>query len=268
LVHFPVKAGRWLAAGDTDAVVLNHAALAQAPTLRVGGRVALSLDGQPSTWRIVGIVEEIGSPAIAYVTDKTFAGITSTEGRARLLRIRTGAESASERTSAIRTIEAALLQRNVAVTSVVPLAELRTAIGDHVKLLVNALIAMAIILAVVGALGLGSAMGISVVERTREIGIMKAIGATPSRIVRVLLSEGLAISLLSWFLACALSIPLSHFVDSLIGNLGFLAPLPLVLSVTAAVGWGVLTLVVGNLATLVPARRASKLVIREALVHT
>jgi ABC-type lipoprotein release transport system permease subunit len=42
----------------------------------------------------------------------------------------------------------------------------------------------------------------------------------------------------------------------------------LVLSVTAAVGWGALTLVVGNLATLVPARRASKLVIREALVHT
>jgi putative ABC transport system permease protein len=111
-------------------------------------------------------------------------------------------------------------------------------------------------------------MGISVVERTREIGIMKAIGATPSRIVRLLLGEGLAISLLSWFLACALSLPLSHFVDSLIGNLGFLAPLPLVLSVTAAVAWGVLTLVVGNLATLLPARRASKLVIREALVHT
>jgi ABC-type lipoprotein release transport system permease subunit len=68
--------------------------------------------------------------------------------------------------------------------------------------------------------------------------------------------------------AINVSIPSSHFVDSLIWNLGFLAPLPLVLSVTAAVGWGALTLVVGNLATLVPARRASKLAIREALVHT
>ncbi len=185
-----------------------------------------------------------------------------------MLRIRTVAASASERTSAIRTIESELLRRNVGVTSVVPLAELRTAIGDHVKLLVNALIAMAVILAVVGALGLGSAMGISVVERTREIGIMKTIGATPGRIVLLLLREGLAISLLSWVFARLFSIPLSYFVDSLIGNLGFLAPLPLVLSLTAAVGWGVLTMVVGNLATLLPARRASRLVIREALVRT
>jgi len=65
-----------------------------------------------------------------------------------------------------------------------------------------------------------------------------------------------------------LSVPLTHFVDRLIGNLGFLAPLPLVLSVAAAVGWGALTLAVGYLATLLPARRASKLVIREALAHT
>jgi putative ABC transport system permease protein len=268
LVHFPVKAGRWLAAGDTDAVVLNHAAAAQAPGLRVGDPVALSLDGRPTTWRIVGIVEEIGSPAIAYVTPQAFASVTSTQGRVRLLRIRTVAGTGAERTSAIRAIDAELLRRNVAVTSVVPLAELRTAIGDHVKILVNALIAMAIILAVVGALGLGSAMGISVVERTREIGIMKAVGATPSRIVRLLVGEGLAISISSWFLACAFSVPLTHFVDRLIGNLGFLAPLPLVLSVGAAVGWGALTLAVGYLATLVPARRASKLVIREALAHT
>jgi putative ABC transport system permease protein len=268
LVHFPLKAGRWLAADDTDAVVLNHAAAAQSPGLRVGDPVALSLDGQPTTWHVVGIVEEIGSPAIGYVTDQAFARVTSTEGRIRLLRIRTVAETGGERASAIRTIEGELLRRNVAVSSVVPLAELRTAIGDHVQILVNALIAMAIILAVVGTLGLGSAMGISVVERTREIGIMKAVGATPGRIVRLLLGEGVAISISSWFLACAFSVPLTHVVDRLIGNLGFLAPLPLVLSVAASVGWGVLTLAVGCLATLVPARRASKLVIREALAQT
>ena len=197
LVHFPVKAGRWLVPGDTDAVVFNHAALAQSPNSHVGDSVALSLDGRPTTWRIVGVVEEIGAPAVAYVTDRAFAAITATEGRARLLRIRTTAESASERTSVIRTIEAQLLRGNVSVTSVVPLAELRTAIGDHVKILVNALIAMASILAIVGALGLGSAMGISVVERTREIGIMKTVGATPGRIVRLLVAEGLAISLVS-----------------------------------------------------------------------
>ncbi len=270
LVRFPLRAGRWLGPEDrgTDAVVLNHVALAQAPGLRIGDEVRLSIDGRATTWRLAGIVEEIGSPGVAYVADASFARAAATAGQARLLRVATTAGSPSERTSIVRTIERALAEEGASVESVLPLSELRTAIGDHILVLVRSLIAMAVILAIVGALGLASSMGVSVVERTRELAVMKTLGATPSRIAKMLLAEGLAITGLSAVLSGALAVPLTVFVDRLVGMLGFLAPLPLVLSPMAALAWLGLSVAVAFGATLVPARRASTLVIREALGRT
>ena len=268
LVRFPLKAGRWLAPGDGDAVVLNHMALAQAPWLRVGDPVTLSLEGRPTTWRLAGVVEEIGSAGVAYVTDEAFARATGTQGRARMLRIAISATSPAARTLAIRAIDRALGEAGGRVEAVTPLAMLRTAVGDHVEVLIRSLAALAAILAIVGSLGLVSTMGVSVVERTRELGIMKTLGARPARIARMLVGEGAAIGLASWFLAFALSLPLTLLVDGVIGNLGFLAPLPLVISPSAAAGWLLIVAVVSSAATLLPARRAARLVIREALVRT
>jgi putative ABC transport system permease protein len=268
LLQLPVKAGRWIADGDRDEVVLNHSAAAQVPWLGVGSPVLLSFDGPPSSYRIAGVVEDIGSPAAVYAADELFARATQTEHRARMIRIATTARSSQDRDEVIRRIEQELLVSKVGVESAVPLTEIRTAIGDHVLILVQTLVAMAVILAIVGALGLGSAMGVSILERTRELGVMKALGATPGRIVRMLVAEGGAIGALSWVLAFALSIPLSYFVDRLIGTLGFLAPLPLILSAAAAAYWLALVALVTLVATLMPALRAAGMAVREALAQT
>ncbi len=267
LIRFPVQAGRWLSPTDRKGVVLNHVAAAQTRA-GVGSSLPLSFGGQTTTLRVVGIVEEVGSAAVAYVTPETFAQATGTAGRARMLRIATDAGSPEQRIDIIRNIEQDLDDAGAGVESAMALSELRTAVGDHIVILIRALIAMAVILAIVGILGLGSTMSLSVVERTRELGVMKTLGATPRRIIRLLVTEGLAIGLLSWLLAFAGSIPLTLLVDWLVGNLGFLAPLPLVLSPGAAALWLGLVAAVSLAATLVPARRASALVIREALART
>jgi putative ABC transport system permease protein len=267
LVRFPLRAGRWLEAGDrdSDAVVLNHAAAAQAPGLRVGDEVLLSLGGRPTRWRLAGVVEEIGSAAVAYVADAAFARAVDAAGQVRLVRVATTARSSAERTAIMRKVEAALDRGGASVESVQPLAELRTAMGDHVLVLVRLLVAMSAILGVVGVLGLVSAMGVSVVERTRELAIMKTLGATPGQIGRMLLAEGLTIASLSFLAGWVLSVPLTIIVDRIVGALGFLAPLPLVLSPEAAAVWVAVGGVATLAATLVPARKASALVIREAL---
>ena len=155
LIRFPLKAGRWLHPDDRDSVVLNHAALAQAPLSRIGDRISLSLDGQPSLWTLVGIVEEIGASSIgaagvAYVGDKNFARKTATPDQARLLRIATAARSPEERADIVRAIERLLDAEGAAIELAMPFSEMRTAIGDHISILIRALIALAAVMAIVG----------------------------------------------------------------------------------------------------------------------
>lgn len=269
LVSFPLRAGRWLEEADRggDAVVLNHVAAAQLPGLRPGDPVRLSLGGRLTTWRLVGIVEEIGAGGIAYVSDASLAQATGTAGQARLLRVATIADG-PERARARAGIEAALDAAGASVQSVLPLAELRTAMGDHVLVLVRVLLAMAGILGAVGALGLVAAVGVSVAERTREIAVRKTLGATPALIRRLLLAEGLAVAALGYAAGGALSVPLTLLVGRIVGALGFVAPLPLVLSAPAAVVTLAVGAIVTTVATLLPAHAASRLVIREALEQT
>ena len=135
-------------------------------------------------------------------------------------------------------------------------------------ILIRALVAMAVVMALVGTLGLASAMSVSVIERTGELAVMKAMGATPRRISRALIAEAAIISILSWLLACLLSLPLTFYIDRLVGNLGFLAALPFVVEPGAALGWLGMSVAIALLATWLPAQRAARLTIRDALAHT
>jgi ABC-type lipoprotein release transport system permease subunit len=66
-------------------------------------------------------------------------------------------------------------------------------------------------------------------------------------------------------LALLVTLPITALVESMIGRLGFLAPLPFVVSTTAAVSWLLLVIVFGLLATWIPARRAAGISVREAI---
>jgi hypothetical protein len=116
----------------------------------------------------------------------------------------------------------------------------------HVYILVFALIFMAMVMAVVGTLGLASAMSTSVIERTREFGVMRAIGATSRVVLRNVVSEGVFTGVLSWLIAIPLSLPLSTQVGNLVGSLSFRMPLPLFLSPLALGIWLVVDTSIGT----------------------
>ena len=267
LIDFPLLAGRWLRPGDTDAVVLNQMVFAQAPHLKVGDRIALSVGERPTNWRVAGIVEEIGSSAAAYVTDEAFARAADTTGQARMLRIATSAQDADARIALIRSVERALEEMGASVAVGIPLAELRTAMGEHIAVLIRTLLAMAVLMATVGALGLMSTMSMNVLERTREIGVMQAVGATPAAVLRVIVGEGVFVGAMSWLLAIVLAVPLSALVGSVVGRMAFRVALPLVMSPSAMAFWLVAVIVTSAIASGYPAWRASQLTVREALAH-
>ena len=126
---------------------------------------------------------------------------------------------------------------------------------------------ISIVMAIVGGLGLMSSMGTSVIERTREFGVMRAIGAKSRTILRNIISEGVFIGLMSWGIALPLSIPLSLGIDYLLGMMSFRASLPLVVSPVGLVTWVTLIIIGAIAASAYPARQASRLTVRETLAY-
>jgi putative ABC transport system permease protein len=142
---------------------------------------------------------------------------------------------------------------------------LESATSGHVYIFIFALILISSVMAVVGALGLMSSIGTSVIERTREFGIMRAIGARSHTVLRNVISEGVFIGLMSYIIAIPLSLPLSWGVDYMVGMMSFRSPLPLILAPIGLLSWFAVILIGSIAASAYPARQASRLTIRETL---
>jgi putative ABC transport system permease protein len=266
LLNPTITAGNWLSNADTNEAVLNQNAQAAIPNVKIGDIISLSVNGKPSQWRVVGFSEDVGSPAVVYVPFNAFNKITNSD-KAKMLRVAYDDRSISNAKQKNLEVEKLLESENVPLRQSIPSWLLQNAIASHMKVLINSLLAMAALMALVGTLGLMSTMSMNVMERTREIGVMRAIGATPKKIKSLIVGEGLIIGALSLFAAFALALVFSTVLGNFIGAMSFRTPLSLTISLSALALW-ILIIVGGSYtATIYPARRAGKLSTREALAY-
>lgn len=108
-----------------------------------------------------------------------------------------------------------------------------------------------------GVVGVSNIMLISVAERTREIGVRKAVGATPSTIVRMIVEEALVITCASGYLGLVAAVAVVNVAARLIPKTEFFASPQVNLSVGLA-ATGILVLA-GTIAGLFPALRAARI---------
>jgi putative ABC transport system permease protein len=265
LLNPTIAGGEWLSAEGTKDVVLNQ--IARTAEMKIGDEIALAIDGKPTKWKIIGFTEDVGTPATAYVSLKTFSALVGTQGDAGVIRISYADRSRENASTRNKEIDRLFEAENIGVSSTIPVWLLHNAVAAHMKVLVNSLLTMAVLMAIVGTLGLMSTISMNVLERTREIGVMRAIGATPKKIKALIVWEGLTIGVLSIVLAFVVSIGLSYFMGQFIGHISFKTPLVLTIS-TQAIGIWIILITVGSyLATILPAKRANSATTREALSY-
>jgi putative ABC transport system permease protein len=123
------------------------------------------------------------------------------------------------------------------------------------------------LIAIVGGLGLMGTMSINVIERTREIGVMRAVGASDGSVIQVFVVEGIFIGLLSWMVGVVLALPIGKLLSDAVGVAFLEAPLSYTFSTKGTLLWLAIVVVLASLASILPAWNASRLSVREVLAY-
>jgi putative ABC transport system permease protein len=264
-----ITAGRWLTTGDENAVVIGNHLLQIFPDLKVGDWLTIEIDGRETEWHIIGVYSIAGnvSPPLLYTNYEYISRVIRQPGQVYSLRVLTEQHDAASQTAIndqlLELLEARGIQVNNSQLSSEWL-ESQTATTD---ILVYFMLVMAVMIAFVGGLGLMGTMSINVLERTREIGVMRAIGASNGDIQGIVIVEGLVIGLLSWAISILLSLPISNVLTFGVGMAILTAPMPTVYGLDGILAWLIGTLIIATIASAVPARRASKLTVRDTLAY-
>ena len=265
LLQADVIEGRWLAEGNANELVIGRGLLREDPALHAGAKVTLQVDAKVSDWTIVGIVES-GPQPLAYANRETLAALRGNDG-AQTLAIAMESRSPAMQLDTIARLRLALDAAGMPVSGSQRLAENRRVIEDHLLMVVEFLGMMAWVMIAVGGMGLGSTMSLAVLERTREIGVLRAIGARHRDIIGMLQVEGLVIALLSWLLSIPLSLPMSIVLERAFGRIMFDVPTSLVPAAGGVLGWLALITVVALVASTWPAWRATRVTTAAALAY-
>ena len=263
--------GRWLQADDGRVIVISEGT-ARNNDIEVGDMVTVDLGRLgKNQWRVVGIYQVVLNGGFdidpIYASQAAVFAATTKHNEGDSLYIRTY-EHTPDYTAAVATsLKNLYEQRKIDVSRTQTTQNFRQFVDSQFGISISMLFALAVLVALVGGIGLMGSLSISVVERTREIGVMRAIGAKSPILLSMFVMEGVLQGLLSWLLALPISFVLGRPLTQALGN-ALEVKLDYQYSFEAVLYWLVAILIISILASILPARNATGISVRDSLAYT
>ncbi|HEX2980374.1 MAG TPA: FtsX-like permease family protein, partial [Anaerolineaceae bacterium] len=259
--------GRWLLPEDENAVVINTDVVKMDPTLTVGSTVNLLINGSPDSWTVVGIAQSAMMGPWMYANYSYYAYHLNKVGLSQAVYIQLKDHIPTRVQAAADQVERVLEQAGIHVRSTALVNDLRQTAQLQFNVVLLFLILMSVVIALVGCLGLMGTMSLNVLERTREMGVIRAIGGSNGAILQLFISEGVILGLISWVLGAVLAWPFGRLMSDVVGQSFIQAPLLAQYSGAGAGLWLAILLVLSALSSLFPAMRAARLPVRDVLAY-
>jgi putative ABC transport system permease protein len=212
---------------------------------------------------VVGIIDAIGAMA-GMEMRLSLETMKRVYGNYQPAELAVEARSADVR-PALETRIAALLDRRYPNLEMQSAAEAKKEVSDEVNRTFNMFNAIVIIAIIVSLLGVINTLAMSVIERTREIGVLRALGASRWQVRSTMLDESLMITVAGAVVGVAAGTLIGFAwlrgVDDVMPGMTFHFPGPIVIAVAIA------AVVLGVIAAILPARRAARFKVIEALAY-
>lgn len=268
LVYPMLVRGRWIQPGDERTIAISEGIYDYYPDLQMGDSIPLKFKGKQEQWQVVGIFKFIGlEGVIAYTPYDYISQEQNLANRSFSYRFVTIDHDREYQNMMAEELDAYFRGQGFHVQQATPGLSTLDSAAESLDILITFLLIMALLTATVGSMGLTGTMSMNVLERTREIGIMRSIGATNREIIRMVIVEGLLIGLISFGLSILLAVPFTYLLSTIVSSAVFETPIAVVFTYQGYLIWLGLVILLSSLASVLPARNAARLTIREVLAY-
>ncbi len=269
-----ITEGRWLQPGDDQVVVISQETAVK-NRIRLGERITLNLGELGQTeWEVVGLYRVIYGGGFLvepiYAPLEAVAASTGQINQGTQVLVKGQVASLEAESAFAEALKDRFEQAGMGIDFYTSAARLeqRAFANNQFNSLISMLLSLAMLTAVVGGIGLAGSLGISVVERTREIGVLRSIGARAAAIRWMLVMEGVLQALISFLISTPLAFVLAQPLARALGRTMLEIDLDFAFGYPAVAAWLALVVIIGVVASLAPARRATQISVREALIYS
>jgi putative ABC transport system permease protein len=262
-----IAEGRWLMPGDENAIVVSNFFYEILPEAKVGYWLTIDIDGKETEWQIIGIYKTTVDTGNLYVNYNYLSHIISRPNQVQSLQVLTRQHDPDTQARIADELRTQYESGGIQVTRSQTATEVFAGARSLFDVVVTFMGVMAVLIAVVGGLGLMSTMSINVMERTREIGVMRSIGASNHAIQAIVIVEGIIIGLISWAISILVSFPITGVLTVGVGMAILNIPMAPSYDASGILVWLIFTLLLSLISSSLPAARASRLTVRDTLAY-
>jgi ABC-type lipoprotein release transport system permease subunit len=216
LFGYELTDGRWYTPAEERAqarVAVLESAIARQAGAGVGDRVRLDTATGPESFRVVGLIKNVQENGlVVFVPLGTLETLLGTGGAVNSFWVTTTSKDHDAIDATTTKLEDVLSSNGYEIGTEI------TYVGEEENVAANRMLSttitvLGLLIVAIGMVGLVSAITMSVLERTREIGILRCVGARARHVRRVFATEGLVLALAGWLLG----IPFGYAIDRLFG---------------------------------------------------